>query len=99
MTFIWNAEAEEEFSDAADYYDRQDDGLGDRFIAHIQIVLARIHSNPLMVRCFDDECRKVKADKFPYLVIYLVVGEQIQIISVMHTSRRPDYWKSRLKSR
>ena len=97
MTFTWNAEAEEEFSDAADYYDRQDDGLGDRFVAHIQVVLARIQSNPFMVRCFDDECPKVKADKFPYLVIYQIEGEKIQIISVMHTSRDPGYWKSRIK--
>lgn len=43
-----------------------------------------------MPRCFDGECRKVKADKFPHMVIYLVDGERIQIISVMPTSRHPD---------
>ena len=32
------------------------------------------------------------------MVIYLVEGENVQIISVMHTSRHPGYWKSRLKS-
>ncbi len=99
MTLIWNGDAEGEFSDAAAYYDQQDDGLGDRFAAHIQATIARILSNPFLPRCFDDECRKVKADKFPYMVIYLVEGERVQIISVMHTSRHPDYWKSRLKSR
>lgn len=39
----------------------------------------------------------MKADKFPYVVIYEMTGEQVIIIAVMHTSRRPRYWESRLK--
>lgn len=33
-----------------------------------------------MPRCFDGECRKVKTDKFPYLIIYRVKDEQLQIL-------------------
>jgi plasmid stabilization system protein ParE len=98
MTVIWNRKAEDEFIDAANYYDRQDDGLGECFAMHIQVAIARICGNPLMPRCFDDECRKVKADKFPYVNIYYVESEKIHIASIMHTSRHPDYWKSRLKN-
>ncbi len=70
MTVTWNREANEEFVAAASYYDHQDEGLGERFVMYIQAAVARICGNPLMPRCFDDECRKVKADKFPYVVIY-----------------------------
>ena len=98
MTLIWNDEAEAEFSDAADYYEQQGVGLGDRFASHIEATVARILCNPFMPRCFDSDCRKVRTDRFPYIVIYLVEGENVQIISVMHTSRHPGYWKSRLKS-
>lgn len=98
MTLIWNREAEDEFIDAADYYEAQDDGLGERFIMYIQAAVARVFDNPFMASCFDGECRKVKAGKFPYLVIYYLEDERIHIVSVMHTSRRPDRWKSRLKS-
>lgn len=98
MILDWDREARAEFDDATDYYEEQADGLGDRFIGQIEAVTARILINPLMPRCFYRECRKVKADKFPYVLIYRVKDERIQIIAVMHTSRRPDYWKSRLRS-
>lgn len=64
MTLIWNREAEDEFIDAANYYKAQDDRLGERFIIHLQAAVARICANPFMARCFDGDCRKVKADKF-----------------------------------
>jgi toxin ParE1/3/4 len=96
MTLIWNDEAEEEFATAADYYDEQVDGLGEHFVVHIQSAVAKISANPWMPRCFEGDCRRVKIDKFPYFLIYNVEGEQVQIVSVMHTSRRPGYWKSRL---
>ena len=97
MTVIWNTEAEDEFIGSVKYYEMQDDELGERFVMDIQASVARICTNPLMARCFEEECRKVKAEKFPYLVIYYVEGERIHIAAVMHTSRHPDYWKSRLK--
>ncbi len=95
---IWDHDAENEFSDAAYYYDQQDEGVGDHFAGQIEAAVARILSNPFVGRCFDGECRKVKADRFPYLIIYLVDDGRVQIVSVMHTSRRPEYWKSRLKN-
>ncbi len=96
MTLIWNDEAEEEFWSAADYYDDQEEGLGERFVANIQATVAKISANPSMPRCFDEDCRKVKAESFPYVVIYYVEEEQVKIVSVMHSSRRPGYWKDRL---
>ncbi|NQX00489.1 type II toxin-antitoxin system RelE/ParE family toxin [bacterium] len=98
MIAIWNREAEDEFFDAAGYYERQDEGLGERFVIHIRATVTRVCENPFMAHCFDDDCRKVKTDKFPYVVIYYVEGELIQITSIMHTSRHPDSWKSRLQN-
>jgi toxin ParE1/3/4 len=96
MTLIWNDEAEEEFWSAADYYDDQEEGLSERFIVNIQATVAKILANPWTPRCFDEDCRRVKAERFPYFVIYYVEEERVQIVSVMHTSRHPDYWKTRL---
>jgi toxin ParE1/3/4 len=97
MTSDWNRHARAEFDEAADYYERQSVGLGDRFIGQIEATVARALLNPLMPRCSYRECRKLKADKFPYVVIYRIKESRLEILSVMHTSRHPDYWKSRIK--
>jgi hypothetical protein len=33
--------------------------------------------------------------RFPYRVIYRVRDEDIYIVAIAHTSRRPGYWKDR----
>ena len=32
---------------------------------------------------------------FPYSVIYIVAGDEIQVLAVAHHSRRPGYWLKR----
>ena len=97
MNLSFEDEAKAEFKAAAYYYEEQADGLGERFTAHIEATLTRILANPLLPRCFDGQFRRMKADKFPYVVIYGWVEDQVIIMAVMHTSRRPRYWDSRLK--
>ena len=36
--------------------------------------------------------------RFPYLVVYRQIDEQIQIVAVQHAQRRPGYWRSRTES-
>jgi hypothetical protein len=34
---------------------------------------------------------------FPFIVVYRTVPAGIQVIAIAHTSRRPGYWRKRLK--
>ena len=97
MTLVFEDEAKAEFKAAACYYEEQADGLGERFTAYIEAALTRILANPSLPRCFDGHFRRMKSDKFPYVVIYQLIDEQMIIMAIMHTSRRPRYWESRLK--
>jgi len=45
--------------------------------------------------CFDGEFRKIRVGKFRYNLVFRIRGEEIQILAVMHMSRRPGYWKKR----
>ncbi len=36
--------------------------------------------------------------RFPYLIVYRLVDDQIQLIAVQHAKRRPGYWRSRTES-
>jgi toxin ParE1/3/4 len=98
MILDWHPEAKFELLEAANYYDQQDEGLADQFRIMIRKKIEKVLINPLMPYCFYHECRRIKTDKFPYFLIYRVNDDLLQIIAVMHTSRRPGYWKDRLSN-
>jgi hypothetical protein len=42
------------------------------------------------------EVRKAVVKRHPYLVVYAILPEQIVVLAVAHTSRKPGYWRERL---
>lgn len=96
MILKWHEEAEAEFASAAVYYEDRVEDLGERFIHEVEVTLDRILVAPSRFRLFDGECRKASLARFPYFLIYRTNGNNAQIIALMHSSRRPGYWKHRL---
>ena len=41
--------------------------------------------------------RRYLMKRFPFVVIYRVAADRIEILAVAHGRRRPEYWKDRLK--
>jgi hypothetical protein len=37
----------------------------------------------------------MRVARFPYAVLYSIVGERIRVIAVAHDRRRPFYWSGR----
>ncbi|MBL8867531.1 MAG: type II toxin-antitoxin system RelE/ParE family toxin [Gemmataceae bacterium] len=95
-TVRFRVEALSEYEDAADWYEQQRTGLGDDFVAEVESVIARISANPLLHAKVYGDVRKAVVKRFPYIVLYLVEPTEIVIVSVFHTSRNPDVWKSRV---
>ncbi len=95
-TVRFRVEALSEYEDAADWYEQQRTGLGDDYVAEVESVIARISANPLLHAKVYGDVRKAVVKRFPYIVLYLVEPTEIVIVSVFHTSRNPDVWKSRV---
>jgi plasmid stabilization system protein ParE len=79
--------------EAAEWYEKQDEGLGDRFLKELQAAQHRVSLNPEMYRCFRGDMRKCRFEVFPYLLIYKISGDVAKVAAVMHTSRKPNYWE------
>lgn len=86
--------ASEEFGAAAIFYEKQQSGLGARFITAVEATVARIEQAPTLHRLIEKDIRKVRVRRFPYGVVYRI-RESIEIIAVMHLQRRPGYWQER----
>ena len=95
LPFRLHPEAEAEALEAAAYIKADDVIQGDLLIKALEDAITWARRQPLIFRCFDGEFRRVRVGKFRYSLVFRVADEEIQVLAVMHTSRKPGYWKER----
>ena len=92
---IVTAVAEDHILNACDYYETQQPGLSDRFLAELQSVYKKRSSNPQYYSYISthpgDQYRDVSLYKFPFVVIYEISDEDVIVIAVFNTHRKPMY--------
>ncbi len=72
--------------------------LGEKFLDSLDSAKQAIISNPLTYRIrYKKKVRSFVVKDFPYLVLYIIKGNNIDVISVFYTSQHPKKWKKRVK--
>ena len=89
-------EAREEFLQAAQFYEAQVPGLGQRFVNEIERCQIALLEAPLIGQPYGRRLRKFTVgDKFPYSIVYAVLAGVLFVLAYAHGSRRPGYWRTR----
>jgi hypothetical protein len=88
---IFTSEASIEISDSFYYYEKQKKDLGLDFIFELDIILARITFNPKQFRKNANGFQEALVSRYPFLVVYEILENEIHILSVYHTKRKPNY--------
>lgn len=98
LPFRIHPEADTEGVEAAAYI--KDDSIdeADQFKKAVRFAIDWACSQPLIFRCFEGDFRKVKVGKFRYSLVFRIRGDEIQILAIAHMSRKPGYWKDRVKN-
>jgi len=97
MRLTYHPEAEAEFLEAARFYERRTEGLGDRFLHELDAAIQSILIAPDRYRIVDGDVRRYVMRQFPYGIYYRVQGDELRILVIKHHSRHPDYGKERLE--
>jgi toxin ParE1/3/4 len=71
-------------------------GLGKRFVARVREVLERIEAMPEMYAAIWQDVRAARLRKFRHVVYYVVFGDRVEVLAVLHGSRDETAWKARL---
>jgi hypothetical protein len=93
---VFHPEAGQEYLQAVEYYAAISPELGERFDMRIQHLVDEVSRDPQRFFRFHPPAQRVLALIFPYSVVYLDQPDRVWIVAVMHTSRRPGYWRNRL---
>lgn len=89
-------EAIQELRDEAQYLDERRTGYGDRFFAAAAEAVSLIVQFPEIGRR-EGPVRMKRILDFPHSVVYYLRRDVIRIIAFAHGSRRPGYWRNRLR--
>ncbi|MDR3518107.1 MAG: type II toxin-antitoxin system RelE/ParE family toxin [Azospirillaceae bacterium] len=93
MRVILTPQARAEYVEAVDWYANQAPELARRLRNEFRTVRERIIANPRQFPIALRDTRSVMLRNFPYLIVFRVSGDVVQVISFFHTSRDPHHWQ------
>jgi toxin ParE1/3/4 len=67
-----------------------------RFMGALDEAIEKIREAPTRWPGYVRGTRRFRLNRFPYLIVYRVLEDRIQVIACQHARRRPNYWKGRL---
>jgi plasmid stabilization system protein ParE len=90
--------AKTELSDASKWYEKQQKGLGKRFLNEMKEAFDVICKSPEGFQVRYDDYRIYYTKVFPYAIHYqyIVDKNEIRIKAVFHTARNPQIWEQQL---
>jgi plasmid stabilization system protein ParE len=96
MTYEFHPDAESEFLSSVTYYEECQAGLGYDFAREIHSAVQGIVDYPEVWPLFYGNIRRKMVNRFPFAILFNDDNGFTYILAVMHLSRDPNYWKSRL---
>ncbi|MDI6797928.1 MAG: type II toxin-antitoxin system RelE/ParE family toxin [Desulfatibacillaceae bacterium] len=95
MNIFFDPLARMEYQDAFDYYEVQEEGLGERFRRAVWAAIEILEQYPQIGEEVRPGIRKILLRRFPYKLIYAATDKGLLVIAVAHGRRKPDYWHER----
>ena len=96
MQLRMHPDALTEFAFAVAHYERQQTGLGLRFLANVESALQHIAADPLAWPILADDVRRHLTRTFPYAILFCIDADAVLVLAVMHSHQRPGYWRTRV---
>ncbi len=97
MKGVIHPEAAIEYAETAAYLKERSPQIAVAFVDSIEAGIKKVKRQPHIYPIVDDDVRRYVVQKFPYCIFYTIESDYILFVAIMHTSRRPGYWKDRLR--
>ncbi len=89
---LFEPAASRELNEAADFYDREQPGLGTEFLDAVEAALVVVAENPAAFPVLLGETRKRVVGRFPYSILYWFDRTTVHVTALAHHRQRPGYW-------
>jgi plasmid stabilization system protein ParE len=96
VELVLTPELLDDVGESARWYDGQENGLGDKFVQHINACLDSIAMMPTMHEKVRKNYRRALVRRFPYAIYYAIAESSVIVYAAIHTARHPNTWRERL---
>jgi hypothetical protein len=97
MKVVLLRDAEIEFWESVDFYERRCPGLGIRFKEEVDRFLERIHADPMLPPLRKNAYRRVNLSVFQHYIAYVIREDVLWVLAICHSHRKPEFWLGRLE--
>lgn len=88
----FSSRALREIGAAQEWYELQNPGLGEEFLAAMELQLKRLEQAPLLYADVIPNVRRALLPRFPYGLFYAVRGNLVHVLAVLHDASNPSRW-------
>lgn len=81
--------------DAYVWYESKKPGLGEEFLEAVDDVIATAVEHPMRYRVVVLDIRQALVRRFPYRVLYRILGDEVVVVACFHARRDPRRWEER----
>jgi toxin ParE1/3/4 len=87
--------AADEAEGAEQWYRERNETAAARFRRELERAVDLISHRPEAGPPYVGNTRRFLLRRFPFFVVYRLLGDHVQIVAVAHARRRPGYWRER----
>ena len=88
----FSSRALREIGEAQAWYEQQSSGLGEEFLAAMELQLKRLEQAPLLYAEVVPGVRRALLPRFPYGLFYTLRNDLVHVLAVLHDARHPKRW-------
>ena len=92
---VYRRKVGRDLAGAYGWYEQQQTGLGEEFLAAVNASFDAIQEYPEMFARVDGEIRRAIVARFPYAVFYRIEAKRLVVLAVLHMARDPKLWPKR----
>jgi len=93
----FHPDVQQELRDAYLWFESNAEGLGEDLLQELDQSYLVIQQILMTWPAVAPGIRRYLLKRFPYGVLYKVDDQGIQVVAIMHLSRRPGYWQKRVQ--
>ncbi|MHB0961513.1 MAG: type II toxin-antitoxin system RelE/ParE family toxin [Pirellulaceae bacterium] len=96
---VVHPEARMEALEAFDWYSQRSPQVANAFEEELRDAGRAIEHAPEMWASYLSGTHRYLMKRFPFVVIYRVITDRIEIVAIAHGRRKPGYWKRRMDAK